>query len=283
MVTPFASVAGAGRCILFPEVSMAEHNRTIIGIFAALLIIVIVAFAWWWLSRGGDEGPVEALVQPTPTAVPVPTPSLEERLSERLAGTTLSTSDAVIRELASGLSSNPKFAAWLVNDDLIRRFTAAVDNIAAGQSPRDQLEFLRPKKGFKVKPTGDDTFVIDPASYDRYDAVAAVFAGLDTDGTIALYRELKPLIDDAYAEISPPGRRFNDRLDKAFDQLLAVPVLEGPQEVEQLIVTYAWSDDELEGLSAAQRQFLRMGPENVATIQAKLGEIRAALAAQPEE
>jgi hypothetical protein len=258
---------------------MAENNRTIIGIFVALLIVVIAAFAWWWMGRGSGDQEMQAVVPATPTPAPVPTPSLEERLSAQLSGTTLNTSDAVVRELAAALSANPKLAAWLVNEDLIRRFTAAVDNIAAGKSPASQLEFLRPKQGFKVKKASDGTFVIDPASYQRYDVVAAVVGSLDTAGTVALYRELKPLIDDAYAEISPPGKKFDDRLQAAFDQLLAVPVLDEPQEVKQLVVTYAWSDEEIEGLSAAQRQFLRMGPENVSTIQAKLGEIRAALAA----
>jgi hypothetical protein len=262
---------------------MAEQNRTIIGIFVVLLMIVIAAFAWWWMGRSGDDQVMEAAVPATPTPVPIPTPSLEERLSAKLSGTTLSTSDAVVRELAAGLSANPKLAAWLVNEDLIRRFTAAVDNVAAGVTPVDQVEFLRPKKGFKVKSAGNGQFVIDPVSYQRYDLVAAVVASLDTEGTVALYRELQPLIDDAYAEISPPGRQFDDRLTKAFDQLLAVPVLDSPQEVEQLIVTYQWSDEELEGLSAAQRQFLRMGPDNVSSVQAKLGEIRAALAAPTQD
>lgn len=262
---------------------MAEYNRTIFGIFVVLLIIVIAAFAWWWMGRTGLDEPMQEAVSVTPTPVPEPTPSLEERLSAKLKGTTLSTSDAVVRELAEGLSANPKLAAWLVNDDLIRRFTAAVDNIATGVSPVDQLEFLRPKKAFKVKKFGDDTFVIDPASYERYDLVTSVVTSLETEGTVALYRELKPLIDDAYAEISPPGREFDDRLEKAFDQLLGVPVLDGPQQVEPLVVTYAWGDDEIEGLTAAQRQFLRMGPENVSAIQAKLGEIRAALATPTPE
>jgi hypothetical protein len=256
---------------------MAENNRTIIGIFVALLIVVIAAFAWWWMGRGGGDQEMQAVVPATPTPAPVPTPSLEERLSAKLSGTTLNTSDAVVRELAAALSANPKLTAWLVNEDLIRRFTAAVDNIAAGKSPADQVEFLRPKQGFKVKTASDGTIVIDPASYQRYDVVAAVVGSLDTAGTVALYSELKPLIDDAYAEISPPGKSFDDRLEKAFDQLLAVPVLDEPQEVRQLVVTYAWSDEELESLSAAQRQFLRMGPDNVSTIQAKLGQIRAAL------
>jgi hypothetical protein len=256
---------------------MSEGNRTIIGIFVALVVIVAAAVGWWFLSRD-DSAPSEGVEMPTPAPMPTPTPSLEERLSERLSGTTLSASDAVVRELASGLSSNPKLAAWLVNEDLIRRFTASVDNIASGVSPLAHLEFLRPKDGFEVDKKSGGQFVIDPASYRRYNLPAQVFASLDTEGAVALYRELKPLIDEAYAEIGPPNRSFEGRLEAAFDQLLAVPVLDDPARLNQLVVTYAWADDELESLSAAQRHLLRMGPENVSLIQGKLGELKAALA-----
>jgi hypothetical protein len=262
---------------------MPEGNRTIIGIFVALVVIIAAAIGWWYLSRETVDQPLETAVAATPTPVPEPTPTLEARLSSRLSGTTLATSDIVVRELASELSSHPKLAAWLVNDDLIRRFVASVDNIASGVSPQAHLDFLRPKEGFEVDVERNGDVVIEPDSYRRYDLVAQVFASLDTEGTVALYRELKPLIDEAYAEISPANAKFDDRLDIAFDRLLAVPVLEGPAQVEQLIVTYAWADDELESLSAAQRHFLRMGPDNVRLIQGKLRELRAALAAQPEE
>ena len=261
---------------------MAESNRNMIGIFIALLVIVIAAVAWW-LRPGGEGEPVETVAVVTPAPAPTPTPGLEDRLSLRLAGTTLSTSDAVVRELAAGLSANPKLAAWLVNEDLARRFVASVDNIASGVSPQTQLEFLRPAEGFEVDEKGGEIFVIDPSSYHRYDLPAQVFASFDTAGTVALYRELKPLIDEAYAEIGPRGRSFDDRLDAAFDQLLVVPVLEGSVRVNQLVVTYAWADEELEQLSSAQRHLLRMGPENVSLIQSKLGELRAALNAPPGE
>ena len=125
--------------------------------------------------------------------------------------------------------------------------------------------------------------IIEADSYSRYDLAAQVFASLDTEGTVTLYRELKPLIDEAYAEIGPADARFDDRLDRAFDRLLAVPVLEEPARVEQLVVTYAWADDKLEALSGAQRHLLRMGPDNVSLIQGKLGELRAALAALPAD
>ena len=212
--------------------------------------------------------------------MPEPTPTLEERLSARLRGTTLATSDAVVRELVSEVSANPALASWLVNEDLVRRFVASVDNIASGISPQTHLDFLRPKVRFEVNERRDGVLVIDPDSYERYDIVATVFTSVDTDGAVALYRELEPLIDEAYAEIGPANADFDDRLDRAFDLLLAVPVLDGPAEVEQLVVTYAWADDRIEALSGAQRHFLRLGPENVKAIQSKLEELRAALAAE---
>ena len=257
---------------------MGEENRTIIAIFVVLVVIVAAAVGWWYLSRDGAEEPPESTAVMNPTPVPEPTPTLEERLSDRLSGTTLATSDAVVRELAAEISSHPKLVAWLVNEDLIRRFVASVDNIASGASPQAHLEFLRPKEGFEVDERRNGVLVIEPDSYGRYDLVAQVFASIDTEGAMTLYRELEPLIDEAYAEIGPAGADFDDRLDRAFDLLLAVPVLEGDAEVEQLIVTYAWADDEIEALSAAQRHFLRMGPDNVSLIQGKLGEFRAALA-----
>jgi hypothetical protein len=262
---------------------MASENRTIISIFVALVVVIVAVFGWWYLNRDTVDEPLETGVAAAPTPVPEPTPTLEERLSSRLRGTTLATSDIVVRELASEISSHPKLAAWLVNEDLVRRFVASVDNIASGISPQAHLDFLRPREGFEVDVQRNGVLVVEPGSYGRYDLVAQVFASLDTDGTVALYRELEPLIDEAYAEIGPANADFDDRLDTAFDLLLAVPVLEEPAQVEQLIVTYAWADDKLEALSGAQRHFLRMGPENESLIQGKLGELRAALAAQPEE
>lgn len=259
---------------------MADNNRTILGIFIVLLLVVVVVLAVWLWPRGEGDFVEETVAVPTPAPEATPTPTLAEQLSVRLAGTTLSTSDAVVRELAAELSSNPKLAIWLINDDLIRRFTASVNNIAAGMSPRSHLDFLRPKGGFEVDSKGGGVFVIDERSYQRYDLPSTVFSSLDTEGTVALYRELKPLIDEAFREIAQPGRSFDDRLEVAMDHLLVVPVVDGPSLVEERVVTYAWADDELEAMSGAQRHLLRMGPDNVRMIQSKLRELKAALLAQ---
>jgi hypothetical protein len=254
---------------------VSDTPKLAIGIFI-VLVVLIVAAVLIWLSGGREVARSAAEVAVTPAPTPAPTPSLEERLSERLKGVTLSTSDAAIRQLAAGLSARPELTAWLANEDLVRRFVASVDSIADGRSPRQQVEFLRPAAAFRVDDRGD-RLVLDPASYRRYDVVADVVSSLDTGGTVALLRELKPLIDDAYAEIAPPGRSFDDRLTAAIDQLLAVPVVDGDVELERKVVTYAYADPSLESLSAAQRQLLRMGPDNVRKIQDKLREIKAAI------
>lgn len=254
---------------------MTSSTKTYAAVFAVLVIIIAVVY-FSWIRPGMQEDVASVVEAPTPTPEPEPTPTLAERLSERLQGTTLKTSDTVVRELVAELSSNPKLVAWLANEDLIRRFVAAVDNTANGISPTSQLDFMRPKGSFQVVEKGD-VITIDPKSYDRYDLATKVIVSLDTEGSVALYRELEPLIDDAYAEISPPGSRFSDRLEAAFDHLLEVTPPSGEPVVTRKVVTYVYEDESLERLSGAQRQFLRMGPENVLLIKAKLRDLKAAL------
>lgn len=254
---------------------MNSSSKTYAVIFVALA--VIAGAVYWFGIRPGLQEPAEQIAEtPTPTPPPTPTPTLAERLSERLKGTTLATSDAVVRELVGELSSHPQLVKWLATEDLVRTFVAAVDNTANGISPTSQLGFMRPEGSFKVVERGERTF-IDPRSWKRYDLVTQVFVSLDTEGCAALYRELEPLIDDAYAEISPPGSRFADRLEAAFDHLLEVTPPSDTPEVRRKVVTYVYVDETLEGLSGAQRQLLRMGPENVLLIKAKLRDLKAAL------
>jgi len=43
------------------------------------------------------------------------------------------------------------------------------------------------------------------------------------------------------------------------------------------VVSFAYEEERLEGLSEAKKQMLRMGPENVKLVQAKIVEIKVAL------
>jgi hypothetical protein len=71
-------------------------------------------------------------------------------------------------------------------------------------------------------------------------------------------------------------------LRRAIDNLLAVPALDAEVELVPHATTFRYRDPRYQELSPAQKQFLRMGPGNVKTVQGKLREIKAALAAPAE-
>lgn len=246
-------------------------------IFAGLVIAAVLAVAGYLLISGGGED-VPPPIEPTVVAEPASTPisTLQEQLSERLKGTTLSGSDEVVRALAETLSENPKIVVWLANEDLVRRFVASVNNVAEGKSPRAHLEFLKPKGSFKVKQRGE-AFTVDPRSYARYDLATEVFVSLDNRHLAELFAELEPLIDEAHREIAPPNSSFRATLKRAVDHLLATPMIDEDAVLERKVVTYIYADPSIEGLSDVQRQLLRMGPDNLEKIRVKLEELGRAL------
>src|SRR5437867_5062720 len=222
-------------------------------------------------------------VPPGPAPVPEPTPSptvpppavteplaappgTEPETPEERQLPPLAESDTLVRELASGLSSHPGLSVWLSTDGLIQRFVAAVDNIAGGESPRPQLVFLAPAAKFRVVRRKGHLYV-DPKSYERYDLVADVVASLDPPRTVEVYRRLQPLCEDAYRGLGKPQGRFDDVLVKAIRTLLATPVVEGDVELTPKVITSAFADPALEGLSPAPQRPLRMAPKNERAIQ----------------
>jgi hypothetical protein len=55
--------------------------------------------------------------------------------------------------------------------------------------------------------------------------------------------------------------------------LLRTPVTDKDVQLRTEKVTYTFADPALEDLTAAQRQFLRMGPRNMRIVKAKLREV----------
>jgi hypothetical protein len=152
----------------------------------------------------------------------------------------------------------------------------AVDNIANGLSPKPHVDFFSPAGGFRVARTNRGTF-IDESSFARYDPVIGVAASIDAAAAVRLYRAVKPLIDEAYRDLGYPGTDFEATLVRAMVELLGTPVVDGPIRLEQKILSYAMTDETLEGLSLAQKQLLRMGPKGVRTVHGKIRELAAAL------
>ena len=210
----------------------------------------------------------EQAVAPQP-----PTPTLT---GDNIDLPPLPETDSLIRDLVSRLSSHPTVAAWLTTKGLISNFTVVTLTIAEGHAPTSFLRAVAPRARFRTQGSAGNLF-LDPRSYDRYNPYAEAVSGLDATATARLYLTVKPRIQDAYSELGYPNGDFDQVLARATRELLSAPVPEGPIALRQQIMSYAFADPELESKSAAQKQFMRMGPENMRTVQAKVREIAALL------
>jgi hypothetical protein len=193
----------------------------------------------------------------------------------------LDQTDPLVRNLVKQISSHPSVAAWLTSDRLIRNFVAVVANVAEGPTPAVHLRVVRHAAGFKVSDRGGRT-VIDPRSYERYDAIAAAAASIDPAGAARLYATLKPRLEEAHGDLGS-NIPLDRTLEQAIVALLKTPVVADPIGVRPEGGTgYAFTDPALEALTPAQKQLLRTGSANVQTIQASLRSIALALGITPE-
>jgi hypothetical protein len=218
--------------------------------------------------------------QPVPTASPGverPQPDRRGEPGDQIVLPPLEASDPLVRELVGQLSSHPVVAAWLATDGLILNFAVVTTRIVNGESPAQELRAIGPVPPFRPRASREDLFV-DVSSYRRYDRYAEAVSALDARGTARLYATLRPRIVEAYQRMGTPPEDVDAVLERAIVELLRVPVVEGPIELAPSGIVYAFVDPELEGLSAAQKHLLRMGPRNVQIIQGKLREIADYLA-----
>jgi len=246
---------------------MEETKKVGRNALLILLVLVVVIGGYFFLTKkkAPPPTPIEAKKEIT-------LPAEEEKKEEVAALVNMEQSDDYIRTIAKELSTHPRLASWLKTKNIIRKFTAAVDNIANGQSPKRQVDFFFPRTSFRVSKRGE-RLIIDPVSYSRYDPVVDVFISLDSKGCVSLFRSLKPLFQEAYRELGYPGADFEATLIRAILELLRTPVVENEIVVERSVINYVMVDPVLEELSEAQKHLLRMGPDNVAAIQMKLREI----------
>lgn len=254
-----------------------DENKKVIRTAILIIFVLVVALAAYYFFIAGkgktDEGTEPALQAQKPAGEEV---GSKEGKDLAALSIDLNKSDDVVRSLIAELSSAPTFAQWLKTKELVRKFVAAVDNIANGQSPRPQMDFFALGGKFKTMIKNGQTY-IDPSGYDRYNVVADVFDSVSTAGCARMYGRFKPLFQQAYRELGYPKEDFHQTLLRAIVEILKTPVVDEPVALEQKIMSYAMMDPNLEELSVAQKHLLRMGPENLQLIQAKLREMALAL------
>ncbi len=235
----------------------------------AVGLMLTLAFGYMYLRAPSSQPAPAAGTAP---AKPKEAPSGRAEPGDQIPLPPLDETDPLIRQLIAKLSSHPTVAAWLTTDGLLVNFALVTSQIASGESPTQELGTIGPVPRFTVRTARDDLF-LDPVSYRRYDRYAQAVSSIDARGAARLYATTKPRILDAYRRMGQPTAEFDPVLERAIVEMLSVPVVEGEIELAPSGIVYAFVDPRLESMSAAQKHLLRMGPENVQTVQAKLREI----------
>lgn len=157
--------------------------------------------------------------------------------------------------------------------DIVRNTVVFIDNFSRGEiirrfSPVNELE-----TPFSIERVENNLYIA-PSSFQRYDAYTNYLTSIDSKVLVNQYKKLKPLIDEAFAEISRPGAQFEDTINESIELVLATPIVEGPIKVTSPSVMYLYDDPDLENLNDAQKLMLRMGADNLQKIQTTLRTIQ---------
>lgn len=255
-----------------------QSNKIIVIISILLSLLIIALFINFFVIPRGKETkkPEMTFTEPAPLKETAKKPDEPGKTYGIPDFPPLNDSDQFVREYLKKTLKPSSLEAWLNQDDLIRRFVATVDNIASGENPMGNLKFLAPEKPFQIRKE-NDRLIPDPGNYSRFDKIVNIFAETNTETVISLFQELKPLMNQAYAEMGYPEKRFDDTLMQAIDILLKTPMSRFPVYLEKKVLTYAFVDPDLEALSPAQKLLIRAGQENMQKIKEKLYQLKGKL------
>jgi len=242
-----------------------------IAIIGGVLVLIVAGGAWWMTRRPAPEPANASPAAVTATEAPIDIPPAPAPLPP------LSEMDAFLRPLVSALSDRPELVRWLATDDLVRQLAAAIDQAAGGASPARDLKVIAPRGAFSTSGSGARR-TIAPASYRRYDGLAATITSIDAAAAAKIYRTIQPRLNEAYRAMGKPSGDVDRALLQALDLLLDTPVPDGPIAiVEGDGASWAYADPRLEALRPSQKQILRMGPAHARAVLEWLAAFRAEL------
>jgi len=270
--------------------------------FIALLVVAAVLFGiYWFAMRDAPEPEIPAPVteQPPladsgvdleepeePEIPPAPEPAEPKEPPRELPA--LNDSDKEARNDIISLSADGALAKWIVPDEVVRKWVAAVNTATKGDlmhknRPFTNLQGSIAVKDLETRTDGAKVYVLSQENYQRYDQPVRLFAMVDTDKAVGLYQFWYPRLKQAYGELGLKNKNFHAAVLAAIDQALAAPEIEGPVKLVRPTVYYKFEDEQLEKMPGLHKLMIRMGPDNAARVKEKLRELKAALQNLPSE
>jgi hypothetical protein len=210
-----------------------------------------------------EPEPIMVIEEPPPEPDPLPGLNDSDRFVQAELGE-LDNANAVLRQLASAQT--------------IRKFVVLVDGMSRGDIPDRDLPVTALQTEMTVNEQGENLFLLDPVSYNRFNLLVNTFAAIDSATIAEKLDEWDPLFESAYAELGYPDRTFDMALNQAIRNVLQARVPAGDILLTRPSVHYHFADPALESLTDLEKLLIRMGPENAATVQRKVRDISNRLA-----
>ncbi|GIU11383.1 MULTISPECIES: DUF3014 domain-containing protein [unclassified Shewanella] len=213
----------------------------------------------------------EVIVEAEPAQLPEVDPVPEVEPLPALAD-----SDPYVHQKVTAVADGMAIEPLLIEDNVIRQFVVFVDNLAQGELARKMTPLKAPNNSFTVSEIANKTY-INPDSYHRYDLYADFLASLNDEELAKTYKEMTPLLGEAFSELGYSNTSFNDRMHQAIEVMLDAPIIEQPIELDGVSVNYQFVDPKLEALPNAQKLMIRMGPENSRKVKSALRRLQKQL------
>jgi hypothetical protein len=271
---------------------MPRRNLTLV---VAVVVLALAAGAlWWWQQRGAMPPPTaeprpEVALAPAsaPASMPAaPTEAASAEPAPLPPGVTPLPADdaAAVQQALVELLGKPAVLQWVLTDAFPDRVVATVDNLGRGfAAPR-----LWPVVPTPGRFTVDGENQIAAANAARYDGFVRQVESVDPQAAAMLYRRMLPQLQASYENLGYPNQRFDARLRKVIDEMLAAPTprrpiqlrlteVKGPVSSERPWVRYEFADPALEALPAGQKLMLRIGDDNRRRLTAWLQRFRDAI------
>lgn len=282
-----------------PKLTKPAPRLLIAGVSAVVIGAIAI-----WLFSGEQEAPlplqpvviqpvaptpepvveVEVAPEPEPVVIePEPVEEVVQQVVEPLP--TLDESDSWIKAKLPKITWRKELLKVIIDEDMIRRFVVFTDNFSQGVLAYEHSPFVLPNTGFSAIETKEfnnnqQVLVWDEQSSRRFSLYVDLLRSIDSDSLVQWYSEMKPLFDEAYAELGYPDSDFTDTLLDAITRVLDMELPKTELEIIRPSVMYQYKDPNIESLDDTDKLLLRMGKDNLLVIKSVLLELNEKLARQ---
>ena len=268
-------------------------------LISGIIALIFAAFIWFYLFDKKEVASVEDKITETLTEIKpilpvqvIPEIEVDETVFEEppvveppvvavIEQTylpSLDDSDSWLKEKLPSLTWRNELLKLVIDDRMIRHFVVFIDNFSRGIVAYKYSPLVLPSSSFSAIETqvfddeNQQEWLWDTNSEKRFSLYIDLLKSMDSQKLIAIYLDIKPLFDEAFAELGYPDNDFTETLQRAITRILDAQLPKSPLTIIRPSVMYKYKDADVEALDDVDKLLLRLGKENLLIIKSALLE-----------